>query len=348
VIARSSIFWCCLALFSSASGLCSGETPGATDRLFSNRTRVVIVQDQQAVVSFTPQANKIEPMLDVGLTHVTGKATSTEAWRSLVSTQDLVGIKVYSAPGAMSGTRPAVVAAVVRRLLAAGLPPKQILVWDKHIADLRLAGFFDLAERYGIRVAGSAEEGFDENTSYDTALLGRPVWGDHEFGKVGAGVGRKSFVSKLVTQKMTKIINITPLLNHNLAGVSGNLYGLAFGSVDNTLRFENNPEYLLSAIPEIYALPEIGDRVVLNIVDALVCQYQGEDRTLLHYATILGQLRFSTDPVALDVLSIHELNRQRQNAKIPGLVKDFRIYTNASLLEIGVSDLNKVDLETLP
>ena len=40
---------------------------------------------------------------------------------------------------------------------------------------------------------------------------------------------------------MTKIINVTPLLNHNLAGVSGILYGLAIGSVDNTLRFELDP-----------------------------------------------------------------------------------------------------------
>ena len=191
-------------------------------------------------MTFNPQPEKAAAMTLRGLTNLTGQATVTNAWHSLVSTQDIVGLKVFSTPGATSGTRPAVVEAVVKSLLAAGLPPKQILVWDKRLSDLRLAGYFELAERYGVRVAGSAEAGYDEKVFYETALLGQLVWGDLEFGKKGEGVGRKSFVSKLVTEQMTKIINITPLLNHNLAGVSGNLWGLALGSVDNTLRFRKS------------------------------------------------------------------------------------------------------------
>ena len=50
-------------------------------------------------------------------------------------------------------------------------------------------------------------------------------------------------------QEITKIINVTPLLNHNLAGVSGNLYSLAIGSVDNVVRFDSDPERLATAIP---------------------------------------------------------------------------------------------------
>jgi hypothetical protein len=287
-------------------------------------------------------------MVNRGLLNLTGKDTAAEAWRTFVSTQDVVGIKVFSASGTTSGTRPAVVSAIVQSLLSAGLPPKQIVVWDKHLADLRSAGFFDLAERFGVRVAGSAEEGYDETVSYESPLLGKLVWGDHEFGKKGEGVARRSFVSKLITQKMTKIINVTPLLNHNMAGVSGNLFGLAFGSVDNAFRFESSGERLATAIPEIFALPELGDRVVLSIVDALICQYQGEEKTSLHYSTMLGQLRFSKDPVALDVLSIQELNRQRLAARIPGTTTNLLIYTNASLLEIGISDPAKIDVLTVP
>ena len=67
--------------------------------------------------------------------------------------------------------------------------------------------------------AGAAESGYDEKVFYDTPLLGSLVWGDLEFGKKGEGIGRKSFVSKLVSTNMTKIVNITPLLNHNEAGV---------------------------------------------------------------------------------------------------------------------------------
>ena len=38
-------------------------------------------------------------MVNCGITNFTGKATVAEAWRSLVSTQDVVGIKVFSAAG---------------------------------------------------------------------------------------------------------------------------------------------------------------------------------------------------------------------------------------------------------
>ena len=55
-------------------------------------------------------------------------------------------------------------AAVIEGLLAAGLPPKNIIVWDREAVDLRLAGFFDLADRYGIRVAGSVQAGWDSRT----------------------------------------------------------------------------------------------------------------------------------------------------------------------------------------
>jgi hypothetical protein len=307
--------------------------------------RVVTVQDPEATDAFRPRAEKVRAMVERGITTLTGKTTVPAAWRSLVLTQDVVGIKVYSAPGPNSGTRPAVVSAVIEGLLAAGLPARQIIVWDSNATDLRLAGFYDLAGRYGIRVAGSAQSGYDEATYYETNLLGNLVWGDLEFGKKGPGIGRKSFLSKLVAKEITKIINITPLLNHNLAGVAGNLFGLVSASVDNFARFESNPDWLSSAVPEIYAFSQIGDRVVLNITDALICQYEGGERSLLQYSATLNQLRFSTDPVALDILSLQELDRQRQTAKAPVVKPNEELYSNAALLELGVNDPKRILVE---
>jgi hypothetical protein len=312
------------------------------------RARVVVVQDPDATEAFRPRPEKIQSLVQRAITNLTAKPTVSEAWRSLVSTQDVVGIKVFSLPGPNSGTRPAVVAAVVEGLLAAGLPAKNIVVWDQQTADLRLAGYFELGNRYGIRVAGSAQAGYDPNTFYDTPLLGNLVWGDLEFGKKGDGIGRKSFVSKLVSQELTKIINVTPLLNHNLAGVSGNLYSLALGSVDNIVRFESDTDRMASAVPEIYALPALSDHVVLNIVDALVCQYEGGERGLLHYSATLNELRFSLDPVALDVLSVQELDRQRRAANAPVVKPNLELYNNAALLELGVSDLKRIQVQTVP
>lgn len=335
-----AVLFCWLAL--NLAVLSQGETPPRAPS--SIRSRVVIVENRESISAFNPNPDILNQMIERGLTSLTGKSGAQESWRSLVSTQEIIGIKVVSAPGAMSGTRPTVVAALVQSLLSSGFPRANLIIWDRNVADLRLAGFADIAERFGVGIAGCLQEGYDPKTFYEAALLGKLVWGDLEFNRTSDGVGRKSHVSKLVTRKLTRVINVTPLLNHNLTGVSGNLYSLTFGSVDNTLRFESAPTFLATAVPEIYALPELGDRVVLNIVDALICQYQGEERTRLHYSTMLGQLRFSSDPVALDILSIEELNRQRQLAKIANpITTHFQIYTNASLLEIGVSNRGQID-----
>ncbi len=334
--------WCALALLAPAQA----ANPFTTER-DSPRARVTTVYDRDATEAFHPRPEVVQAMVDRAITHLTGKATPREAWLSLVSTQDVVGLKVYSAPGQDSGTRPAVAASVARGLISAGVPPQQIIVWDKSEYDLREAGYFALTGELGVRVAGSAQSGYDPTNYYDTPLMGSLVWGDSEFGREGEGVGRKSFVSKLVTHEMTKIINITPLLNHNSAGVSGNLYGLALGSVDNTLRFESGASRLAAAVPELYALPALGDRVVLNIVDALVCQYEGGQRSLLHYSAVLNQLRFSRDPVALDVLSIKELDRQRRSARAPNVKPNLELYRNAALLELGVSDVSRIAVETV-
>ena len=348
--------WILLLLFLPAGALiAAADPPAVTVRDGTGTTngppvlaRVVIVEDTAATLSFSPQMPEVRRMVEHGLLALTGKSNVVAAWRTLLSTNDTVGIKVYSTPGEIIGTRPAVTAALVESLLSAGLPPKHLIVWDREVAPLRLAGFFDLADRYGIRVAGALEAGYDINHFYDSPFLGQLVYGDLEFGEKGPGVGRKSYVSKLVSREMTKIINLTPLLNHNVAGVCGNLYSLALGSVDNSLRFASEGGQLSIAVPDICALDVLGDRVVLNMTDALIAQYAGEDRSHLHYATILNQLRFSTDPVALDVLSIEELARQRELNHVPSVKMDMSLYQNASSVWIGVSDLTKIQVEYVP
>jgi hypothetical protein len=283
-------------------------------------------------------------MVARGLTNLTQKSSISAAWRSLLSTQDVVGLKVYSAPGPTSGTRPAVVAAIIESLLDSGIASNHIVLWDRWLADLKNSGFVELGTRYGVVVEACSRAGYDPKTFYESPLLGHLLPGDFEFGK-SDNAGRKSFVSKLLTSRITKIINVTPLLNHHTAGVCGNLFSLAMGSVDNTFRFEVEHQRLADAVPEIYALPALGDRVVLNIVDALICQYQGEQTLLLHYSTPLNELRFSKDPVALDVLSLQELERQRKAAGMLVRTNSLALFQNASILELGTSDLPNIQIE---
>jgi hypothetical protein len=351
---QPSLCWLCSGLISLLGGtLLSNFNLGAQPAdptPTAGMARVVVVRDPQAVDAYKPRPERVAAMVHRGLTNLTGRPTVAAAWRSLVSTQDVVGIKVYSAPGPDGGTRPAVVAGLIEGLLQAGLPPTQIVVWDRFRAHLRQAGYFDLGQRYGVVVQGCDGAGFDEATFYlpDRRIIGQLVAGDLEFGRQGEGVGLKSFVTKLLTQRITKIINVAPLLNHNRAGVCGLLYSLSMGSIDNRIRFEIDAERLATAVPEVYALPAVGDRVVLNILDALICQYQGETEPRLHYATELNELWFSRDPLALDCLALSVLEQERLAAGAKTISKPYlELYRNAALLELGVNELDRIRIERL-
>jgi hypothetical protein len=311
------------------------------------RARVVQVDHPGATVDYLPQPPAVQDMVRRGMLQWTGKADLKDAWLSVVSSNDVVGLKIFSHPGSSSGTRPAVVEAVVQGLLLAGIPSTNIIIWDKLLLDLRLAGFTDLATRYHIRLAGSMDSGFDESVRYTNSILGTLIAGDLEFDLRGTTSGRYSYVSKLVTSNMTKIISIAPLLNHNLAGICGHLYSPTMGSVDNTGRFEVAPGRLAVAVPEIYAMRAVGDKVALNITDALICQYQGEEISMLQYSTELNQIWISKDPVALDTLGVAELDRERQEKGIESNRDNPELFQNAVLLQLGVGDPAKIKLEVV-
>ena len=328
---------------------------GAQDSLpppVTNATaRVIVVQGENLLAAFLPVDARVEAAFNRGLMAFMRTTNVVAAWQRLVTPKDTVGIKVFSAPGPLAGTRPAVVAAIARGLRAAGIPAAQIIIWDKRAEDLRAAGFYQLGEQLSIPVAGAATAGFDTNTFYlpDSPVVGALVWGDSEFGVTNknSGVGKKSFISKLVSRRLTKIISVAPLINENAAGTCGHFFSLALGSVDNTRRFEGDADRLAVALPEIIALPSIGDRVVLHVTDALLGQYQGGPASYLQFATVRNQLWFSRDPVALDTLALQELARERAEFQLPPLPSPLEIYNTAVLLQLGVNDPAKIQVEKI-
>jgi hypothetical protein len=349
----SAILWLfgslCLAAPAPAGPLAAGSTSGLPYSGLAPRSRVVLVEDSEATRNLQPVPARVRLSFERGLTNLTGLGSVAASWLSLISTQDVVGIKVLASPGPSAGTRPALVQAIVQGLIEARVPPSNIVIWDKHLDDLRQAGFVAMAAQLGVRAAGALETGWDDKIFYEKPLPGHLVFSDLDFNGKDDNVGRKSHVSRLLTRELTRIINVSPLLNNNSCGVSGSLYSMALGSVDNSLRFEGDTARMEWALPEIYALREVGDRVALNVADALVAQYEGEQVSRLHYSTVLNQIRLSLDPVALDVLSIQELDRQRE---LRGLhaqsnTNILEIYKNASLLEIGVSEPRRIQVETL-
>lgn len=331
-------FYLCFVLITSASEL-------GNPFQFTRSSRVVAISDPAAVVRFSPDAEVVYNMFNRLLLAYSKKENLADAWAEFVEPKDVVGIKVLSDPGSVSGTRPAVVEAVVRSLIKVGIPKDQIIIWDRRKGVLVATGYDLVAKRYGVSIVGSSEFGYDPENYYESPLIGNLVFGDHEFGSDESGVGRKSFVSQLLSKKLTRIIQVHPMLNHYLGGVNGHIVGLATGGVDNSLRFTLDASRYHQAIPEISAMPELYDKLALNVVDALICQYQGEERGFLQYSSMMKELRMSEDPVALDVLSVLEINRQRKRAGLEENATAYQLYENANLLELGESNVSNIRFE---
>jgi len=102
------------------------------------------------------------------------------------------------------------------------------------------------------------------------------------------------------------------------------------------------------ALPEIAALPVIGDRVALYVTDALLLQYEGGPEGYLQFSTVRNELWFGRDPVALDTMSLKELMLQRRVLNTPPLPSNFAIYTNAMLLQLGINDPTRIMVEPAP
>jgi hypothetical protein len=69
--------------------------------------------------------------------------------------------------------------------------------------------------------------------------------------------------------------------------------------------------------------------------------------SLLHYSTALNQIWISKDAVALDVLAIQELDRERQARKMSAGNPNAELYHNAWELELGVNDPAKVQVDVV-
>ena len=58
-----------------------------------------------------------------------------------------------------------------------------------------------------------------------------------------------------------------------------------------------------------------------------------------------NQLRFSTDPVALDIMSVVELESQRKAAELPVRKTPRALFENAELLQLGVANPKRIVIE---
>lgn len=320
--------------------------------------KVVAVKDAQAMNETGVNGKVVSTMFEKGIRALTGKPM-VESFKLFFDKNDIVGIKVNPVGAGLIATRLEVVDAIIAWLRRGGLPAKNIVIWDRFDYMLADAGF--TAARYpGIGIEGLqtmdeaaaegksqddsrwldkdghhvSEKNFDLDAYYFAdieAPQDKPYLNQHVFN------GKYSYFGKLLTKKLTKIINV-PVFKNTGNGVSMATKNLGYGAVCNTSRLHK--PLFFDVCTEVLAFPVLRDKLVLNVTDGLRAQYDGGPGPLAQATWFLNTLYFATDPFALDLTCHNLLVQKRKEMQVA--VNEHPKYSEylryAQRLGLGIAD----------
>ena len=343
---RSLIRNLAVSLLSCFLAVCVLAEDTNSTSLVVTKSRVVLVRDPSSVTSFTADATRVRAMVAAGIDALTGETNEAAAWRHFVNSNDIVGIKINTQAGPLQSTRRAVVEAIAQGLRAAGVNATNIYVFDRDPIQMRAAGYLKTGATNQMQEVSIIDgTGWEPIAYFQDNLAGKLIWGDLLFGKdVDQDLSKRSHLPKLVTETITKLINVPVLQNHDACGLAGCLYNLSLGMVDNTRRFETGGQRGDPMIAEICNMPAVRAKLVLNVMDGLIAGYAGGLGFKPRFSWNYGALYFSTDPVAVDSLCVDVLEAKGREARVP-LIRPLATHiATANRLGLGQSDPASIDL----
>ncbi len=324
--------------------------------------KVVRITDRRSIT----KDDKIDPrvaaeMLERGITTLTGK-TMKKSFGLFFEKTDVVGIKVNPVGAPLICSKPEIVDALVAWLERGGIPRGSIVIWDRFDDMLAEAGFTPARfpgvtieslqtmdpegnrwrdEKGEHRSAGN----FDRDAFYFAkGILGKGVQGykdDEFYQNQHVFNGEYSYFGKLVSQRLTKIVNVAPFKNAG-NGISMATKNLGYGAICNTGRL--HVPLFFRVCTEVLAAPPIRDKLVLNVTDGLRGQY--EDGPMMNEKFVYPNhsLYLATDPFALDMVGHRQMVEKRKAMGIK--VSESPRFTDylrlAEKLGLGIVDPAKI------
>jgi len=307
------------------------------------KSRIVIVKSPKVLVDTAASTNALadvnmasigssdpsidqsvlNSMISQGIQAFTGKKSDTDAWRKLFKPSDVVGIKVNSFCGKGASTHPEVVAPVIAGLKLAGVKEENIIVWEWLDRHLISGGFRINRTDKGFLCYGTENEFEEQPTT------------------VGSFSGR---LSKILTQKITALINIPILKDHAGAGITCVMKN-HYGSIHNPSECHGNN--CDPFIAELNSIPAIRTKTRLIICDALKPVANGGPDGDPRFIWGHGAIHVGADPVALDYLGWQVIDARRKEIGLPMLADSGRppksIATSASM-GLGTNDPAQMEI----
>ena len=272
----------------------------------------------------------VKTMVQTGIRRLTGEGNSVQAWRRFVGPNDRVGIKINCLGQPTFVNNTTLLRVVKEELMAAGVAAQNIIVFDRYGSHLTGGGFSIGQQSDGtwVRATDGGGPGYDPNVSQSFA----PAGGGQE----------SALLTKIITQQITKLINMPVLKHHGGAGVTLAMKNIAFGCFQHTGGAHNNncDPY----IPAMCSNPVIRSKTVLTILDGLKGQYNAGPGGNPQFQWAQNSILMGTDMVAIDFLGAGLINqaRQRNGQGILSTGKISHIFTAAKM---GLGRADKAQIE---
>ena len=330
------------------------QPPGPPPQPKATPSVVFAVHDPDAITGYRVNGRVVRGMVDRLVMATTGQPDVARAWGSLVSPNDKVGIKISAAGGELFTTHREIVNAIVDGLVAAGQTRSKIIVWDRLWGGMKEAGYNPTVDGYQLRAVPPAD-GYDPKAVFTAPVLGKLVWGDLEYRVEGKTVplpddentSNVSHFSKILANEVTKIINVPVMSNTEANGIAGCLYNVTIPNIDNWRRFTQGYGFGAAGIAELYADPNVGRKVVFNLMDGLVAQYAGGPESQPNFSVHHATLYAGKDPVAIDSVALRKLEQWRARSSLPALGQMAAYVKAADMIGLGNSAPERIQIRNL-
>ncbi|MCC6522287.1 MAG: DUF362 domain-containing protein [Polyangiaceae bacterium] len=283
-----------------------------------------------------PEPASAKALVGKAMEMLTGTSDLGRAFGMFVHPEDRVALKpngIAGRKGATMATNKELVLEVVRGVLAAGVPPERITIFEQYRDFL-----------YGTRVITDKDKltlDPDFPAGIRTAVhLNK----DAAMEEIMVGGTPTRYVRPFT--EATVVINLCLMKDHGICGFTGALKNITHGCNVNPQDFHAH-----NASPQIahlYAQEVVKSRVALHITDAFKVIYDGGPLDTKPSARVpFHSVYAATDPVALDVIGWELIERLRKDNGLPTLAAAGREPTyirTAADLGLGVYDRANIAL----
>jgi uncharacterized protein (DUF362 family) len=273
--------------------------------------RVVEISDARSIIANRVSQAVVREMLERGMRELTGEKEPRQAWSKFIQPEDVVGIKINPSGAPACCSSPEIVREIVAGVQSAGVPARNIIVYDRYAYEMDIGSYQALVPR-GVRVTGIQERKLDASGYDPNIFCEANFFGEWE---------TRSYMANIVASGLTKIVNVPTMKDHSAAGVTGCLKNLGYGTFNNVDRSHRRPFSFTDPLIGIMCSTEpLRSKAVLHIIDGTRMVWHGGPLTQNQdFIFPAGLIMVGTDPVAMDTIELEKIEAKRITEGAPSV-----------------------------